>query len=86
MLTLRNELGKIDHLRRNLPSYGGGLLLQQLPTENRGAIRARVTAQTRLKCTVLANWFAFYIVELRMFSPDRSQLGKYARSYRKLKY
>ena len=41
MPTLRSELGKLDHLKRNLPSCGGRLLLQQLPTENRGAIRAR---------------------------------------------
>ena len=52
--TLRNELAKIDHLKRNLPSCGGGLLLQQLPTENRGAIRARERLKTRLECTVLA--------------------------------
>ena len=42
--SLRNELGKIDHLKRNLPSWtscGGGLLPQKLPTESGGAIRAR---------------------------------------------
>ena len=87
MPTLKNELGKIDHLKRNLP----GLLLQQLPTENRWAKRARERLKTRLKWTVLPNWwrYAFYIVELRMFSPYRFQLGnlyRYARSYHKLKY
>ena len=63
MPTLRNELGKIDHLKRNLPSCGGGLPLQQLPKENRGALRARERLKTRLKCMVLANWwrYAFYI-------------------------
>ena len=55
MPTLRNELGKIDHLKRDLLRCGGGLLLQQLATENKGAIRARERLKTRLKCTVLAN-------------------------------
>ena len=56
MPTLRNERGKIDPLKRNLLSWGGGLLFQQLSTENRGAIRARERLKTRLKCTVVANW------------------------------
>ena len=91
MPILRNELAKIDHLKRNLPSCGGGLLLQQIPTENRGAIRAGERLKTCSKCTVLANWwrYAFYIVELRIFSTDRFQLEnlyRYARSYHKLKY
>ena len=78
-------------LEKKMPSCGGGLPLQQLPTENRGALRARERLKTRLKCTVLANWwrYAFYTAELRMFSRDRFQLGKlyrYARSYHKLKY
>ena len=46
MPTLRNELGKIDHLKRNLHSCGGGLPLHQLPIENREALRARERLKT----------------------------------------
>ena len=49
MPTLRNELGKIDHLNRNLPSCGGGLLLKKFPTENRWAINSARTAKNTLK-------------------------------------
>ena len=91
MPTLRNELGKIDHLNRNLPGCGGRLLHQKFLTENRWAKRAVKQLKTRLKWTVLPNWwrYAFYAVGLKMFSPGRFQLGnlyRYAKSYHKLKY
>ena len=91
MLTLKNELGKINQADGNAASCGERLLLSEFSTRNRRVKRAKVELKSCLKRTLLMVWFRndFHTAGLRILSPNRFRLGnrcRYARSYSILKF